>query len=151
MIKGLLTDHVKGDLNFMKYLWHLYKVHKDFEFWEYMKHKKQDINDNYPRSTLTIDEFIRSASKMYTLHTHKDYYICRSKSPERSDIVALKAEVRQLKGNLQLAGKIMKKYGSTTSSENTNAFNKSKKNWLKEDLDFIVIKKNLSKDDEHHS
>ena len=53
-----------------------------------------------------------------------------------------------MKDNLQLAGKIMKKYGSSTSSCNTNSFNKNKRKKLKEDLNFISIKKNPSKDDE---
>ena len=56
------------------------------------------------------------SSNMYTLCTCKDNYIWGSKSPEESEIVALESEVEQLKGNLQLAGKNMKKYGSTTSS-----------------------------------
>ena len=68
-----------------------------------------------------------------------------SKSPEESEIVALKAEVGQLKGNLQLAGKIMKKYGTTSPG---NVFNKNKKKKLKEDMDFIAIKKHPPKDDE---
>ena len=54
-IKDLLTGCGKGALNFMKYLWCSYKVCKDFEFREYMKHKKQDYDDNYPSSTLTIN------------------------------------------------------------------------------------------------
>ena len=43
-------------------------------------------------------------------------------------------------------------YGSTTSFGNTNVFNKNrkKKKKLKEDLDFIAIKKNQSKNDEPH-
>ena len=90
----------------MNYLWHLYKVCKDFDFREYMKHKKQDYDDNYPSSTLTIDDLIRSTSNMCTLHTHKDNHVWGSQSPEESEIVALKAQVGQLKGNLQLAGKI---------------------------------------------
>ena len=44
-IKGLLTGHGIGDLNFMKYLWHLYKVCKDFEFRMYMKSNKVDSDD----------------------------------------------------------------------------------------------------------
>ena len=119
-------------------------------FREYMKHKKQDYDDDYPSSTLTVDEIIRSPSNMYTLHTFKNNYVWGSKSPKESEIAALKAEVGELKGHLQLAGKIMKKYGSTTSSGNTNAFNKNKKKKLKENLDFIAIKKNLPKDDEPH-
>ena len=75
-----------------------------------------------------------------------------SKSPEKSEIVALKAEVGQLKGNLQLAGKIMKKYESTTSSGTTNVFKKKQKQKkkLKEVNDFITIKKSPPKDDEPH-
>ena len=71
-----------------------------------MKHKMQDYNHNYPSSTLTIDELIRSASNMYTLCTHKDNHVWGSKLAGESEIVALKAE---LKKNQQLAGKITKK------------------------------------------
>ena len=78
-VKGLLTGHSRGDLNFMKYLWPSYKVCKDFELREYMKHKKQDYDDGHPSSTLTIDELIRLARKMYTLHTHRDNHACGSK------------------------------------------------------------------------
>ena len=107
-IKGLLTGHGKEDLNFIKVLWCSYNVCKDVEFREYMKRKKQDYDGNYPSSALAIKELIRSASNMYTLCTCKDNYSWGSKSPEESEIVALKVEVGQLKGNLQLAGKIMK-------------------------------------------
>ena len=120
-MKGLLTGHGRGNLNFMKYLWHSYKICKDFEFSEYMKCKNQDYNENYLSSTLTIDEFIRSVP------TYKNNHICGSKSPEELEIVALKAVVGQVKRNLQFAGKIMKKYGSTTSYGNTNVFNKNKR------------------------
>ena len=132
----------------MKYLWCSYKVCKDFEFREYMKCKKQDYDDNYPVSAFTIDELIRAATNLYTIHTYKVNYVWGSKSPEESEIVVLKAEVGQLKGNLQLAGKIMKKYGSKTSSG--NSFTKNKKKKLKEDLDFVAINKNPPKDDEPH-
>ena len=102
-IKGLLTGCGKGDINFMKYLWRSYKVGKDFEFWEYMKHK-----NNHPSSTLTVDELIRLASNMYTLCTHKDNHVWESKSPEESEIVALKAEVEQLRGNYSWLEKLCK-------------------------------------------
>ena len=51
----------------MKCLWPSYKVCKDFEFWEYMKHKKQDYDENYQSSILTVDELIRSASNILYL------------------------------------------------------------------------------------
>ena len=86
----------------MKYLWHSYKVCKDFEFSQYMKYKWQDYDNNYPNNTLTIDELIS---------THKDNHGWVSKSPEESEKPALKAEVERLKENQQLAGRIMKNYG----------------------------------------
>ena len=98
-VKSLLAGHGRRDLNFMKHLWCSYKVCKDFEFMEYMHGKKQNNNDKYPKSALTIDELIRSASNIYTLCTCKDNHVCGSKSPENSEIVDLKAEVGQLKGN----------------------------------------------------
>ena len=82
---------------------------------------------------------------MYTLYIYKDNLAWGSKSPEESEIVALKAEVGQLKGNLQLAGKVMKKYGSTTSSGSINVIKKNKKKKLKKDLDFIAINKKSTK------
>ena len=81
----------------MKYLWHACSVCNDFELREYMKQKKQDYNDNYLSSTLTINELIRLASNMYTLCTHKDSHVQGSKSPEESEIDVLKAEVGQWK------------------------------------------------------
>ena len=87
---------------------------------------------------------------MYTVHICNDNHEWRSKSSEESEIIALKAEVGQLKGNLQLAGKIMKKYESTTLSGNTNLFNKNKKKKFKVDNDFITMKKSPPKDDEPH-
>ena len=59
----------------MKYLWHLYKICKDFEFSVYMKSNKVDSDDIYPNSTLTIDELIRPASNMFTLYTCQDNYL----------------------------------------------------------------------------
>ena len=81
----------------MKYLWCSCKVCNDFEFREYLKHKKQGYDDNYPNRTLTVDELIRLASNMYNLCTCKDGHVWGSKLLKKSELVALKTEVGKLK------------------------------------------------------
>ena len=44
----------------------------------------------------------------------------------------------------------MKNYGSRTSSDEINFFNKNKQEKTNKELDFIAIKKNLSKAREFH-
>ena len=97
-----------------------------------------DINAS---STLIIDEPIRSASIIYTIHTCKDNHVWGSKFPEESEIVALKADIGQSKSISAVGLKNDEKYESTISSGNTNVFNKSRKTKLKEDIDFITITK----------
>ena len=47
-----------------------------------------------------------------------------------------------MKKNLQLVGKIATNHGAEVISGTTNAVSKNKKKKLKQDLDFIAIKKN---------
>ena len=79
-IKGLLTCCGIGDLNFLKYLWCSYKICKDFEFREYMKHKKQDLttiqaipsllmNSSDWQATCTLSILARTT--MYGDQSHK--------------------------------------------------------------------------------
>ena len=64
------------------------------------------------RTTKAVSSLLMSSSdQQVTFYTCKDNNVWGSKSPEESEIVTLKAEVRQLKGNLQLTGKIMKSAG----------------------------------------
>ena len=80
----------------------------------------QDCDDNYPNNAHTHQ------NNTYILHTWKDSNVLRSKSPDESEIVVLKTEVRPLKKNLQAAGKILENYGSITSSGITNFLQKLK-------------------------
>lgn len=142
-IVALLKGRGKTNLDEFKPLWRGYALCKDADFRDYMKRKEETYDDEYPNSSLTVEQLMRSAQNKYTLRTRQSKYVWGSSTKEENQIVALTAQVEQLKGNLKLAGQVARQYGKD------KGLTKNKKvKQRKDDPEIEALKKTPPKDGE---
>ena len=114
-VTALLTGRGKTDYDGLKYLFRAYALCKDKEFRDYIKRKKEDHDDAYPNSPLTVDKLIQAAQNKYTLRTRESGNVWGSKTPDEERIVAMAAQLEEmaltaqsekLRGGLQLTDRV---------------------------------------------
>ena len=75
-----------------------------------MGRKQEDHEeDEIPVPLLTVNNILKFALDKYTDRSRIDNHVWGLPSKRKAEFVALAAEVTTLKGNLKLAGKILKK------------------------------------------
>ena len=82
---------------------------KDAVFCDYMERKKE-AHEEDDKSPLTVDKLIKLAQNKYNERTESSNNVWGTASKHVQEIVALKAEVKRMKGDLNLISEILDKH-----------------------------------------